>query len=48
MKLCIKDFLAQLPGAFSSALRAEKMDLAFQHVYDSYYGDGKSVYATAA
>ena len=47
VKLCVKAFLARLPAAFTPALRAEKMDLAFQHVYDSYYGDGRSVYAAA-
>ena len=47
VKLCIKDFLARLPAVFTPALLAEKMDVAFQHVYDSYYGDGKSVYASA-
>jgi len=48
VKLCIKDFLARLPVAFTPALRSAKMDLAFQHVYDSYYGDGRSVYVAAA
>ncbi len=30
VKLCIKEFLGQLPSAFTPALRAEKLDLAFQ------------------
>jgi type I restriction enzyme, R subunit len=47
VKLCIKDFLGRLPSAFTPSVRAEKMDLAFQHVYDSYYGDGKSIYRVA-
>ena len=44
VKLCIREFLGGLPAAFTAALRAEKLELAFQHFYDSYYGDGKSVY----
>jgi len=44
VKLCIREFLGRLPAAFTSALRAAKLELAFQHFYDSYYGDGKSVY----
>ena len=47
VKLCIRDFLGRLPTTFTPTVRAEKMDLAFQHVYDSYYGDGKSVYRVA-
>ena len=47
VKLCIRDFLSGLPTTFTPSVRAEKMDLAFQHVYDSYYGDGKSVYQVA-
>jgi len=48
VKLCIREFLGGLPAAFTAALRAEKLELAFQHFYDSYYGDGKSVYARGA
>ena len=47
VKLCIKEFLGRLPATFTPTVRAEKMDLTFQHVYDSYYGDGKSVYRVA-
>jgi type I restriction enzyme, R subunit len=47
VKLCIRDFLGRLPTTFTPTVRAEKMDLAFQHVYDSYYGDGKSLYRVA-
>ena len=48
VKLTIKEFLAKLPAAFSVVVRDQKLDLAFQHVYDSYYGDGKSVYLRVA
>lgn len=26
----------------------EKCDLVYQHIYDSYYGQGRSVYSAAA
>jgi type I restriction enzyme R subunit len=48
VKLCIKEFLGRLPAAFTPAVIAQEMDLAFQHIYDSYYGDGKSIYGAAA
>ncbi len=34
-----------LPESYTPELYREKCDIAYQHVYDSYYGDGKSVYA---
>ena len=48
VKLTIREFLAKLPPAFGAGVRTEKLESAFQHVYDSYYGDGKSVYLKAA
>ena len=34
-----------LPRAYSPELYKEKCDLIYQHVYDSYYGQGRSVYS---
>jgi type I restriction enzyme R subunit len=48
VKLCIREFLGLLPVAFTQVAVAQKMDLAFQHVYDSYFGDGKSIYGAGA
>jgi type I restriction enzyme R subunit len=48
VRLSIREFLGQLPAAFSADRRIEKEELAFQHVYDSYAGDGKSIYTVAA
>jgi hypothetical protein len=36
VKPCIKDFLGRLPAAFGAAILAQKMEFAFQHVYDSH------------
>jgi len=33
-----------LPESFTKDIYEEKSSLVFQHVYDSYYGDEKSVY----
>ena len=33
-----------LPESYTPEIYKEKCDIAYQHVYDSYYGDGKSVY----
>ncbi len=37
-----------LPAAFKRDVFSRKTDLVFQHVYDSYYGAGKSVYSDVA
>jgi type I restriction enzyme R subunit len=41
----IQDILEQLPRAYTKELYDQKCDLVFQHVYDSYTGQGKSFYA---
>jgi type I restriction enzyme R subunit len=34
-----------LPRAYTPELFKVKCDLIYQHVYDSYYGEGQSIYA---
>ena len=41
----IKDVLDQLPRAYSKELYEKKCDAVYQHFYDSYLGQGRSVYA---
>lgn len=36
-----------LPESYTPEVYHEKCTVAYQHVYDSYYGDGKSVYAAS-
>jgi len=43
-----KVFDVGLPGAFTLELFKAKSEVIFQHVYDCYYGDGKSVYTAVA
>ena len=49
MSLAIEQVLdAGLPSAFSTDLYREKCDAVYQHVYDNYYGAGRSIYTAAA
>ena len=40
--------LDKLPEAYTPDIYETKCDLAYRHVYDSYYGPGESVYQAAA
>ena len=44
VRVCIEKTLDQLPRVFSGELYREKCELTYQHVYDSYFGLGSSVY----
>jgi type I restriction enzyme, R subunit len=49
VRVTIADTLnAGLPDTYTPALFEAKTAAVFQHVYESYYGDGRSVYAAAA
>ena len=41
----IKDILDELPRAYSKELYEQKCDTVYQHFYEAYMGQGKSVYA---
>jgi type I restriction enzyme R subunit len=41
----IKDILDQLPRAYSKEVYEQKCDAVYQHFYEAYVGQGKSVYA---
>jgi type I restriction enzyme R subunit len=45
VKICIEEMLDQLPRAYTKELYQEKCEVVYQHVFDSYYGSGQSVYA---
>lgn len=40
-------FDTNLPRIYIPELFKKKCDVVFQHIYDSYFGSGKSIYATA-
>lgn len=48
VKLAIEEVLDQLPQSYSSSLYERKCQDVYQHVYDSYYGQGRSIYAQAS
>jgi len=45
VQLAIEQVLEKLPQAYSDNLYREKCSVVYQHIYDSYYGHTKSVYA---
>ncbi|MHB1464460.1 MAG: hypothetical protein ACYCXU_05035 [Thermoleophilia bacterium] len=44
VKLAIEEELDRLPEAFTARLYEQKCASIYQHVYDSYFGMGKSIY----
>jgi type I restriction enzyme, R subunit len=47
VRLTIEETLDHLPRVYTKDLYRAKCDMIYQHVYDSYYGSGRSVYAKA-
>lgn len=48
IRLAIEDTLDEgLPRAYSKELYNTKCEMLFEHMYESYQGDGRSVYADA-
>ena len=41
----VKTVLDELPRAYTPELYEQKCDRVYQHVYDSYQGEGRSIYA---
>jgi type I restriction enzyme R subunit len=48
VRLTIEEILDELPPVFSKEVYGAKCDVVYQHVFDSYAGAGKSIYAEAA
>jgi type I restriction enzyme R subunit len=49
VRLAIEDALDDgLPKAYSTELYEEKVAAVFEHVYESYFGEGKSIYGAVA
>jgi type I restriction enzyme R subunit len=47
VRLAVEEILDGLPQQYTPDLFQEKCDLVYNHVYDSYYGMGQSVYSDA-
>jgi len=45
VRLAIEQALDALPRAYTPALYRRECELTYQHIYESYYGAGQSVYA---
>ncbi len=49
VRVAIDDVLDKgLPNSFTPDLYRHKCDLVYQHVYEAYFGGGKSIYELAA
>lgn len=48
VRVAVEETLDQLPEAFTRQIYAQKCDAVYQHVFDSYWDDGQSVYELAA
>ena len=47
VRVVVEDKLDELPDVFTREIYAEKCNAVYQHIFESYYGEGRSVYATA-
>ena len=48
VRVAVAETLDRLPERFTRQLYAQKCDVVYQHVFDSYWDDGRSVYDRAA
>lgn len=48
VRVAVEETLDQLPEVFTRPIYAQKCDAVYQHVFDSYWDDGRSVYDLAA
>ncbi len=48
VRVTVEETLDQLPDAFTRQIYTQKCDAVYQHVFDSYWDDGHSVYELAA
>jgi type I restriction enzyme R subunit len=48
VRVSIEEALDRLPRAYTPELYARKCNAVYQHVYDSYFGEGRSIYTVAA
>ena len=47
VRVAVEDKLDELPVVFTREIYTQKCDAIYQHIFESYYGEGRSVYATA-
>jgi type I restriction enzyme R subunit len=47
VRVAVEETLDRLPEKFTRQLYAQKCDAVYQHVFDSYWDDGRSIYTAA-
>ena len=47
VRLTIEETLDRLPNRYTQDLYNQKCESVYQHVYDSYFGAGRSIYSIA-
>ena len=45
VRLCIEEMLDKLPPVYTTEKYLDKCNLAFQHIYDDYWGKDRSIYS---
>ena len=48
LNLGIEQYLDQLPPTYTADVYQQKCNMTYQHIYDAYFGQGRSVYASRA
>lgn len=48
VQVAVEEILDQLPPSYSTELYEQKCQEVYQHVYDSYFGQGRSIYTRVA
>ena len=48
VKLSVREVLDELPECYTREVYDKKCEAVYQHIFESYYGNGKSVYSVAA
>jgi type I restriction enzyme R subunit len=48
VRVAVDETLDRLPDKFTRAIYADKCNLVYEHVFNSYWDDGRSVYDQVA
>ena len=48
VRLTVEEILDGLPESYTPQIYAQRCEAVYQHIYESYYGDGNSIYGVAA
>ena len=48
VKVTVAEILDELPEHYTQEIYDQKCEVVYQHIYDCYYGNGNSIYGTAA